>query len=301
MQRYLIVVMGPTAIGKTTMSIALARALHTEILSADSRQFYKETRIGTAIPSQEELQQVPHHFIQHQSICDTYDVGDYEKDALAKLDEIFHTRQLALLVGGSGLYVKAVCEGLDHFPTVNPHIRNALNQRLITDGMPSLQEQLKAIDPEYAQVVDLQNPRRLIRALEVYLESGKPYSYFLNQPKAKRIFTPLKIGLTAPREVIYQRIEMRIDQMLNNGLLEEVKKLYPLRHLNALNTIGYKELFRYLSKECSLDTAVAEIKKNTRRFAKRQLTWFKKEKSITWFAYDTPPETILSFIEQKTA
>ncbi len=301
MQRYLIVLMGPTAIGKTAMSIALARALHTEILSADSRQFYKETRIGTAVPSQEELQQAPHHFIQHHSIHDPYDVGDYEKDALAKLDEIFNTQSLALLVGGSGLYVKAVCEGLDNFPQVDPHTRQALNQRLAIHGIASLQQQLKALDPNYAQAVDLDNPRRLIRALEVCLTSGKPYSHFLNQPKATRQFTPIKIGLTAPREVIYQRIETRIDQMLNNGLLEEAKKLYPFRQLNALNTIGYKELFRYLDKECSFDTAVAEIKKNTRRFAKRQLTWFKKEKSITWFAYDTPLEAMLSFIEQETA
>lgn len=301
MQRYLLVIMGPTAIGKTTMSIALARALNTEILSADSRQFYKETRIGTAVPSQEERKQVPHHFIQHLSVYDPYDVGDYEKDALVKLDEIFSTQQVALLVGGSGLYVKAVCEGLDNFPKVDPNIRQALNRRFKTSGISPLQEQLKALDPDYAQQVDLQNPRRLIRALEVCLESGKTYSHFLNQPKVTRKFIPLKIGLKAPREMVYLRIETRIDQMLANGLLEEAKRLYPLRHLNALNTIGYKELFQYLNDECSLDTAVAEIKKNTRRFAKRQLTWLKKDESITWFAHDTPPQTILSFIAQKIA
>lgn len=299
MQHYLITIAGPTAIGKTKLSIKLAKALNTEIIAADSRQFYKEMKIGTAVPTQEEVKAVPHHLIQHLSVKDSYDVGDFEKDALQTLDSLFTHHSSLIMVGGSGLYLKAVCEGLNNFPEVDPTIRKALNQQYEEEGVEKLQAQLKQLDPEYANQVDLQNHRRLIRALEICIGSGTPYSYFLHQPKTPRLFKPIKIGLTAPRELIYERINQRVDKMMEEGLLEEAKHLFPLRQLPALNTIGYREIFAHLEGQCSLDFAVSEIKKNTRRFAKRQLTWFKKDTDLYWFSYDTPSATVISHIKQK--
>lgn len=302
MNNILLSIIGPTAIGKTSLAIQLAKEYQSDIISADSRQFFQEMNIGTAVPSKQELEMAKHHFIQHISIQQEYTVGDFEKDALNKLDYLFTKNNPQIMVGGSGLYIDAVINGLDKFPKVNPEIRTQLNSDLKEKGLPYLQQQLNVLDPITANKIALNNPQRVIRALEICIGTNKPYSSFINQPKEKRNFTPIKIGLTAPRDIIYQRIEQRVDIMMNNGLLEEVKKLLPYKNLNALNTVGYKELFLYLENKCSLETALDEIKKNTRRFAKRQLTWFRKDKSITWFDVTTNPlEDILTFVNQKTA
>ncbi len=298
-RKYLISISGPTAIGKTALSIKLARAFNTEILSADSRQFYREMSIGTAAPSEEELQAAPHHFIHHKSILDEYSVGDFERDALARTEELFLEKPILVLVGGSGLYVKSLLEGLDNFPEINPEIRQDLNEQLLNEGLPKLQQQLQWVDPEYHKKIDIENPHRVIRALEISLGTGKPFSSFLNQPRKQREFNTVKIGLTAPREEIYARINTRVDLMMQEGLLEEAKGLFPQKHLNALNTVGYKEIFSHLEGNCSLEEAVEEIKKNTRRFAKRQLTWFRKEEDITWFSNTTPPDEIISFVNSE--
>ncbi|MBW1297519.1 tRNA (adenosine(37)-N6)-dimethylallyltransferase MiaA [Aquimarina litoralis] len=293
----LIVVVGPTAIGKTSLSIKLAEHFNCEIVSADSRQFFKEMRIGTAVPSADELQQAKHHFIQHKSIQETYSVGDFEKDAIDKLNTLFRTNNYVVLVGGSGLYVDAVTKGLDTFPEVSPDIRKRLQTQYETEGIDRLQMQLKELDPSYYQRVDLQNTHRVMRALEVCLSSGKPYSSFITQTHKKRPFKIIKIGITAEREIIYDRINQRVDMMVEEGLLEEVKKLYPHKKLNALNTVGYKEIFNYMDGTWDLDFAISEIKKNTRRFAKRQLTWFRKDEEINWFDYLEPIENVTRVIE----
>jgi tRNA dimethylallyltransferase len=296
---YLINIVGPTAIGKTSLAIQLANKFNTEIISADSRQFYKEMSIGTAVPSAEELQAAKHHFIQHISIKDNYNVGDFESDAIKKLDELFKNNKIVIMVGGSGLYTKSVLEGLDYFPEVSLEIRQELNLKLEKEGLDSLQQQLHKLDPDYYKIVDLENPHRVIRALEVCISSGKPYSSYLNQPKKKRNFTAISIGLSAEREIIYDRINRRVDLMITEGLMDEAKALFTQRELNALNTVGYKELFSYLEGKDSLETAVSEIKKNTRRFAKRQLTWFRKDQEINWFDYKTPVEEIQQFLNSK--
>lgn len=300
-KNYLITVAGPTAIGKTSLAIKLARHFNTEIISADSRQFFKEMKIGTAVPSPEELAAAPHHFIQHISVEDNYSVGDFERDAINKLDELFKKHKVVIMAGGSGLYVKAILEGLDDFPAVDPAIREELNVTYETKGIEPLQQQLKELDPKYYKVAELQNPHRLIRALEICIGSGQPYSSFLNRKKPERNFKAINIGLEADRKIIYERINRRVDLMMDEGLLEEAEALFPKRRLNALNTVGYKELFDYFKELHSLETAVAEIKKNTRRFAKRQLTWFRKQEQIRWFEYDCPAEDIVAYIEEKIA
>lgn len=292
----LIVVVGPTAIGKTAMGIQLANHFKTEIISADSRQFFKEMEIGTAVPSQEELAAAKHHCIQHISVNDTYSVGDFEKEALEITSRIFETNDYAILVGGSGLYVDAVCNGLDEFPEVKPSVRDEVRQLYDAQGLDALVAILKGKDPIYYEQVALQNPHRVIRAVEVCLSSGQPFSNFLNQKKKERSFQIVKIGLKAAREIIYNRINLRVDMMMAQGLLAEAEKLYPLKDLNALNTVGYKELFRYFEGDWDLDFAVAEIKKNTRRFAKRQLTWYRKDADVQWFDYETELSKILSCI-----
>lgn len=297
----LVCVVGPTAIGKTSLAIAIAKAFKTEILSADSRQFYKEMTIGTAVPTPEELSEAPHHFIQQLSIFDSYSVGDFEKDALTLLDELFTKHPMIVMVGGSGLYVDAVVKGLDQFPEVPTEIRSALNDQLQQEGITSLQEALEQADPEYYAKVDIHNPHRLIRALEVFQVSGKPYSSFLGQAAANRPFEVCYIGLDADREIVYDRINRRVDLMVAGGLVEEAKTLYPHRDLNALQTVGYRELFVHFDGEQSLEEALEEIKKNTRRFAKRQNTWFKKNTDIQWFDYQTPSEEIIQYLQQKTS
>jgi tRNA dimethylallyltransferase len=298
-QKFLIAVVGPTAIGKTTLGIYLAQHFETDIISADSRQFYKEMVIGTAVPSEAELRQAKHHFIQHKRIFDPYSVGDFEKDALKKLDELFHDRNIVVLVGGSGLYVDAVAHGLDFFPKVDDQIRTELNAEFNKNGLIYLQDELKKRDPKYYEIVDLENPHRLIRALEVSITANKPYSSFLNQKKKTRPFKTLYVGLNAPREVIYQRINQRVDQMMEAGLLEEAQKLHPHQDLNALQTVGYRELFEYFEGNCTLEFAVSEIKKNTRRFAKRQLTWLRKNPNMLWIDFDTPRNDIQKLITDR--
>lgn len=295
----LITVVGPTAIGKTALAIELARFFNTEIISSDSRQFYKEMEIGTAVPSQAELQMVKHHFIQHLSIHDSYSVGKFEQEAIERLNQLLKSHDTVIMAGGSGLYNKAVIEGLDHFPEVDSSIREQLNQQHLENGIEFLQSKLQTLDPLSYSTIDLQNPHRIIRALEICIGSGKPFSSFLDQGHKERSFETIKIGLTADRSVIYERINKRVDIMMDNGLLEEAKSLHPHRDLNALQTVGYKELFAYMEGKISLEFAVSEIKKNTRRFAKRQLTWLNKEQYIHWFDYQTPHQQIIDKITKQ--
>ncbi len=296
-QNFLISIVGATAIGKTALSIALAKHFNTEIISSDSRQFYKEMCIGTAVPSKDELNQVNHHFIQDRSIFENYSVGDFERDALKKLEELYKEHNIVIMVGGSGLYVNAVLNGLDDFPNIDPLIRVQLKTDLKEKGIEFLQNRLLKLDPETYQKIDIDNHQRLIRALEISLGTGKPYASFLSQKKNKRNFIPIKIGVTAPREIIYNRINQRVDMMMDHGLLKEAEKLYSHKDLNALQTVGYKELFKFFDKEFTLDFSIQEIKKNTRRFAKRQNTWFKKDQEIKWFDYKEDLNLIIKFIK----
>jgi len=295
--KYLISIVGPTAIGKTALSIELAQHFETEIISADSRQFFKEMQIGTAAPTSDELSSAKHHFIHHKSIKDEYNVGAFEKDALQCLEKLFQDKDAVIMVGGSGLYVDVITKGLDHFPKVGSNIREKLNKELKTKGLEDLQEQLKALDPVSYNTIAIDNPHRVIRALEICIGSEKPYSSFLNKGKEKRNFKTITVGLTANREMIYNRINQRVNIMMQKGLLEEVKGLLDSKELNALNTVGYKELFNYLSGEWDLEFATSEIKKNTRRFAKRQLTWFKRNENTLWFDYNVPIEKIITQLE----
>ncbi len=298
--KFLISVVGPTAIGKTNLAIALAKHFDTDVISADSRQFYREMNIGTAVPSQEELAEVKHHFIQHKSIFDNYSVGDFEREAMALIEEQFQEEDYLVMAGGSGLYIDAVTKGLDEFPEVNPSIRTSLNELYEKQGIGALQQQLEELDPAYYSNVDRENPHRLIRALEVCIGSGKPYSSFLNTTKPPRPFITISIGINTEREEVYDRINRRVDLMMDEGLLEEVRALLPHKDLNALQTVGYQELFDHLEGKSSLQEAVSEIKKNTRRFAKRQLTWFRKNKDIHWTSPDSSMEEIVKIINQRS-
>lgn len=297
----LICIVGPTAIGKTALSIEIAKAFGTEILSADSRQFYKEMSIGTAVPSSEELAAAPHHFIHDRSIFDDYSVGDFEKDALKRLHKLFETHPIVVMVGGSGLYLDAVVRGLDEFPKISPQIREDLIKEFEQNGIEALQKELRQADPSYYEKVDVFNHHRLIRALEICRGTGRPYSSFLKRDSEEREFDTLFIGITADRELVYERINKRVDHMIEQGLVGEAEKLFEHRHLNALQTVGYRELFAYLEGELTLDEAISEIKKNTRRFAKRQGTWFRKNKEIHWFEYPVDVSKALQFIKTKSA
>ena len=279
----LIVIAGPTAIGKTSLSILLARQLNCAVLSADSRQFYKEMSIGTAVPTAEEMKDVPHYFIHSHSITDDYNVGKYETDAILLLDKLFLNDDVAVLVGGSGLYIDAICKGFDSLPEADENTRYLLKQIYQTEGMEGLASLLKQKDEAYYHQVDLQNPHRVMRALEVCMVSGKPYSELRAGLTKQRNFNIIKIALNTDRDKLYSRINTRVDQMMKNGFLEEVKQLINFRHLNSLQTVGYKELFDYLDSKTDLNTAVELIKQNTRRYAKRQLTWFRRYTDFTWF------------------
>jgi tRNA dimethylallyltransferase len=282
----LIVIAGPTASGKTAAAIDLANYYDTVVVSADSRQFYKEMSIGTAKPTDVELAAARHYFINSHSITDTFSAGDYEKQALALLGDLFKIHDKVILVGGSGLFIKAVCEGFDEFPDALPGVREKLNADLEENGLAYLQVKLKAADSEYYQQVDIENPQRVIRALEVFESTGKPYSSFRKKKINFRPFSVVKFGLMLPREVLYQRINHRVDEMIKQGLVEEVRALLPYRNINALNTVGYSELFDYFDGKIGLDDAIAAIKQNTRRFAKRQLTWLRKDAEINWIPAD---------------
>lgn len=297
MNKYLISVVGATGIGKTAMSIHIANHFNAPIISCDSRQFYREMTIGTAVPSKEELENAKHYFIQNRSITDNYSVGDYERDALELLEKLYNKHNVVVLVGGSGLYADAVLKGLDSFPPVSADIREELKALLVSDGIEVLQEKLKQLDPVSYSSIAIDNPHRLIRALEICIGTGKSYSSFKNKNKQPRPFTSIKIGLTAAREIMYDRINDRVDIMMESGLLEEVKKLFKYRDLNALQTVGYKELFSYLDGDIDLEFAISEIKKNTRRFAKRQVTWNKKDTEIHWFEHIDSHDEINALLE----
>ena len=300
---YLISIIGPTAIGKTSLSIALAQYYKCDILSCDSRQFYKEMQIGTATPTTDELNSAPHHFIKNKSIFDEYTVGDFEKEAIGLLDNLYRKKNIQIMVGGSGLYVDAILKGFDEFPEIKPEIREKINADFDLLGIDYLQNMLQKLDPkQYNSLLSenpqtLQNPQRMKRFVEVCIGSGKPYSSFLNLKKNKRNFIPIIIGLEANREIIYNRINQRVDLMISEGLLEEAIKLFPNKKLNALQTVGYKELFDFLDGKTSLENAIEEIKKNTRRFSKRQMTWFKRNENATWFDYQTDINKITSYID----
>lgn len=283
MTKYLIVIAGPTAIGKTDLSISIAKKYEADILSCDSRQFYKEMKIGTAVPEQKDLREVKHHFIQNLSIEQDYSVGKFEIDALQKIEELHKKQDVIVMVGGSGLYIDAVCRGLDHFPDVDKELRDELNLRHEKEGIEPLKAQLIQLDPAYHKEVDQANPHRIIRALEICISTGKTFSSFRKQQKKDRNFKTIKLVLSRDRELLYERINTRVDKMMSDGLLEEAQNVYKFKEKNALQTVGYKELFAYFDGEWDLETAISEIKKNTRRYAKRQMTWFRRDPETLFF------------------
>ncbi|WP_199120366.1 tRNA (adenosine(37)-N6)-dimethylallyltransferase MiaA [Pedobacter sp. ASV28] len=299
-QKTLIVVVGPTAIGKTALAIKLAQFYDTEIISADSRQFFKEMAIGTAKPSAEELAAAPHHFINSHHITQLFSTGDFEVEALQLMDMLFSEKEVLIMVGGSGLYINAICNGLDELPEIDLGIREKLNQQFELEGIAPIRQQLATLDPEYFAKVDQSNPQRMIRGLEVILSSGKKLSSFLTAHKKERPFHIIKIGLNTDRAKLYEQINLRVDLMMQQGLLAEVKSLEDHKHYNALNTVGYSELFDFLAGQTTLEHAIEKIKQNTRRFAKRQLTWFRKDTEIQWFE-PNETEAIIKYINQQIA
>jgi tRNA dimethylallyltransferase len=300
--KYLITIIGPTAIGKTSLSIALAKHFGCDIVSCDSRQFFKEMQIGTAVPSEEELASAPHHFIQNKSIFENYTVGDFEKEAIVKLDELFLKNNIQIMVGGSGLYVDAILKGFDDFPDIENSVREDINTDFEQLGIDYLQNKLKELDINYYHKIILENPQtlhnpqRMKRFVEVCIGTGKPYSSFLNQKKNQRNFVPIIIGLEADRQIMYDRINQRVNIMIEEGLVKEAEGLFPNKELNALQTVGYRELFDYFEGKISLELAIEEIKKNTRRFSKRQLTWFKRLDNVIWFDFKTDRTKIVDYI-----
>lgn len=298
--KYLIVIVGPTAVGKTAMSIEIARHFDTEVLSADSRQFYKEMTIGTAKPDAEEMGEVVHHFINSRSIDQDYDVGAYEKEALACLDGLYQRRDVAILVGGSGLFVDAVCRGFDELPRATPEIRQELIDRLETEGIEALRTTLQEVDPTYYEQVDLNNPQRLMRALEVYQTTGEPFSSFRKGNSVQRPFEVIKVGLEMERAKLYERIDQRMDMMIESGLFEEAKALWPKRELNALQTVGYREIYGFMAGDYDKEEAIRLLKRNSRRYAKRQMTWFKRDQSTAWFEAGDK-EAIIAYLGTKTS
>jgi tRNA dimethylallyltransferase len=293
----LVVLLGPTAVGKTELSLSLAKLLSSPIISADSRQIYKTIRIGTAAPTEEQLQQVRHYFVGTQALTDYYSASIYEQEVMSLLDTLFQTSDYALLSGGSMMYIDALCNGIDDIPTVDDETRNTLKRRLAEEGLESLCEQLRVLDPEHYEIVDKKNPRRVVHALEICLMTGRTYTSFRTNEHKERPFNIIKIGLTRDRKIIYERINRRVDIMMEQGFLDEARSVYPLRHLNALNTVGYKELFAYLDGTWSLDEAIERIKGNTRRYARKQLTWFKKDEHIRWF-HPEDKQAIMNYISK---
>ena len=286
MNKTLIVITGPTAVGKTDLCLDIAKYFGIPIINADSRQIYREIKIGTAAPTEEQLQQVRHYFVGTQALTDYYSASIYEQEVMSLLNTLFQTSDYALLSGGSMMYIDAVCNGIDDIPTVDEKTRNTLKKRLADEGLESLCEQLRILDPEHYEVVDRMNPRRVVHALEICLMTGRTYTSFRTNERKERPFKIIKIGLNRDREIIYDRINRRVDRMMEQGFLDEARSVYSLRHLNALNTVGYKELFTYLDGTWSLDEAVERIKGNTRRYARKQLTWYKKDPLVTWFSPD---------------
>lgn len=296
-KKHLLVIAGPTAVGKTALGVILAKKFQTEILSADSRQFFKEISIGTAKPTAAEMQGIPHHFIDSHSISEAYNVGKYETEGIQLLEQLFQKHDVVILVGGSGLYIDAICKGFDELPEADEAIRNRIDSMLEKEGIIALQNLLQELDPIYYKQVDLNNPQRLSRALEVCLSSGKPYSALREGKAKKRNFNIIKIGLNTERALLYDRINQRVDEMMQLGLLEEVQNVVAFKTANALQTVGYNELFDYLEGKTDLKTAVDLIKQNTRKFAKRQLTWFNRDKEIKWFE-PSQTENIIAFVNE---
>ena len=293
----LIVLTGPTAVGKTAVSLDIAKHFGIPVINADSRQIFKELRIGTARPTEEEMQEVKHYFVGTLGIEDYYSASLYEQQVLELLEKEFQSHDYALLSGGSMMYIDAVCDGIDDIPTIDDHTRETMKRRLKDEGLEALVEELKRLDPEYYEIVDRQNPRRVVHALEICVMTGQTYTSFRKRSKKERPFRIIKIGLDRPREELYNRINARVDQMMSDGLLDEVKQLYPKKELNALNTVGYKELFDYLDGRWPLEEAVERIKGNTRRYARKQLTWYKKDEQIRWFHPDDK-QAIINYISK---
>ncbi len=297
MNNQLVTIIGPTAIGKTDLAIKIAEFYKTEIVSADSRQFYRELNIGTAKPSSSELSKIKHHLINNKSIHEQYNINDFEKDAIESINSIFKKNKVAVLVGGSGLFINSVLYGLDEIPEIDENIRNSLYSDMDSLGIKTLQEKLKLLDPNSYENIDIDNPRRLIRALEVTIGSGKPYSSFLKKTKKTRNFNVITIGLNQDRAELYEKINTRVDNMIKDGLIDEVKGLLELKNLKTLNTIGYSEVFKYIDGVYSKDECINEIKKNTRRYAKRQLTWFKSIENVKWVSPNYDLKDVLNHIE----
>lgn len=296
----LIVLIGPTGVGKTELSLRIAEHFHTHIVSSDSRQLYADLKIGTAAPTPQQLQRVPHHFVGTLQLTDYYSAAQYEAEALAVLDNLFKQQDVVLLTGGSMMYVDAICKGIDDIPTVDADTRQLMLQRYEEEGLERMCAELKLLDPEYYKIVDLKNPKRVIHALEICYMTGKTYTSFRTQQKKERPFRIIKIGLTRDRAELYQRINRRVDQMIEEGLVEEAKAVYPYRHLNSLNTVGYKEIFKYLDGEWELPFAIEKIKQNSRIYSRKQMTWFKRDKDILWFHPDEE-ERILTCLCKATA
>lgn len=292
MDKYLVVIAGPTASGKTATAIQVAKALGTEIISADSRQFYKELPIGTAAPTKEEQSEVQHHMIHNLNVEDKYDVADYENDVLALLKKLFINHDTVVLTGGSGLFIDAVCKGLDSIPDISDEVRNKVNKLYDEGGLFALQNEVQRLDPEYYNIVDKYNPRRLQRAVEVCYQTGLSYSSFRNNTAKVRDFKIIKVALLWDRNELISRINLRVENMVSEGLLEEAKAMYPKRHLNSLNTVGYKELFEHFDGKATLNEAIEHIKINTRQYAKRQMTWLRKNNDYQWFTIDEIPKMI---------
>ncbi len=292
----LIVIVGPTGIGKTDLSIEIAKEFNTEIISSDSRQIYKELKIGTAVPTDEQLTQVKHHFIGNKSIYDYYNASMFELEVIDTLNDLYQKYDQIVMTGGSGMYINAVCNGIDDLPTIDQELRNDLINKFKHEGIESLRMQLKMLDPESYNKIDLKNPKRILKALEVSIQTGKPYSSFLSKSKKKRNFKIIKVGLERNRDELYERINLRVDQMLDEGLVEEARQFYIDRKLNSLNTVGYKELFDHFEGNITLEKAVELIKRNSRHYAKRQISWFLRDKDWTWFHPDNKNE-IIEFIK----
>jgi tRNA dimethylallyltransferase len=298
MPHTLIVLIGPTGVGKTELSLSIAEHFQTCILSADSRQLYKDLKIGTAAPTPSQLARVPHHFVGTLGLTDYYSAAQYEADVLEKLEELFQHNDTVVLTGGSMMYVDAVCKGIDDIPTVDKETRELMLQRYEEEGLETLCAELKILDPEYYQIVDLKNPKRVIHALEICYMTGKTYTSFRTQKHKERPFRIIQIGLTREREELYDRINRRVDEMMQEGLLEEAKSVYPFKHLNSLNTVGYKEIFNYLDGEWSLDFAIEKIKQNSRIYSRKQMTWFKRNPNIQWF-HPEQKEEIMNYINDQ--
>jgi tRNA dimethylallyltransferase len=299
MKNFLIVILGPTGVGKSEISIEIASHFNTEIISADSRQFYTEMKIGTAVPSEDQLKKIRHHFIRFLSVKDYFSASLFERAVMELLTSLLKENNIAVMTGGSGMYIDAVCNGIDDIPDIDPRARDKYNEKFKREGIESLREDLKLLDPDYYARVDLRNHKRIIRALEIYDTTGRRYSEFLTNKRAERDFNILKIGIKREREYLYERINSRVEEMIKNGLEDEARRLFDLRNLNPLKSVGYREFFDFFEGKVSKEKAIELIKRNSRRYAKRQMTWWSRDKEIVWFSPDKVQD-IIFYIENKT-